>query len=233
MDSCLIEITPAAKEHGNLNIRACGRDFFPSDVYGGPSKKDGMGLPIALRAQGLHEVVQTDIPKDKEGNPRWIFRKRKWVKTFVSRNKLKPGDAVNMRRVDERIYEIAAHDGKHKIKDMEIVHKTLKATNKLIDIGFERMCDCPQTHINCLHAKEWLKCQLGVWQFTYEGRDIRDKNVHPATFPIALAHKVIELFTHKGELVLDPFVGIGTTMIAANDLNRNCMAFDLQSYIYL
>jgi DNA modification methylase len=77
--------------------------------------------------------------------------------------------------------------------------------------------------------KEWLKSQLGVWQFTYESRDIRDKTIHPATFPIALCKKVIELFTHQGELVLDPFVGSGTTLIAANDLNRNAIGFDLQS----
>ncbi len=83
-------------------------------------------------------------------------------------------------------------------------------------------------------AKEWLKSQLGVWQFYYEGRDIRDKTAHPATFPISLAKKVIELFTHQGELVLDPFVGSGTTLIAADDLGRNSIGFDLQaSYVEL
>jgi len=88
--------------------------------------------------------------------------------------------------------------------------------------------------LNCLTAKEWLKCQLGVWQFNYEGRDIRDKNVHPATFPIALAAKVISLLTHEGELVLDPFVGSGTTLVAARDLNRNGVGFDLKpEYIEL
>jgi len=77
-------------------------------------------------------------------------------------------------------------------------------------------------------AKEWLKSQLGVWQFSYEARDIRDKSVHPATFPISLSKKVIELFTHEGELVLDPFVGSGTTLVAAQDTNRNAVGFDLQ-----
>jgi DNA modification methylase len=76
--------------------------------------------------------------------------------------------------------------------------------------------------------KEWLKSQLGVWQFFYEARDVRNKNIHPATFPIALAKKVIELFTHKGELVLDPFVGSGTTLVAAQDTDRNAVGFDLQ-----
>ncbi len=97
-----------------------------------------------------------------------------------------------------------------------------------LDIGHTRTCDCPPNHSNCLTPKEWLKCQLGVWQFYYEGRDIRDKEVHPATFPIALARRVIQLFSHKGELVLDPFVGSGTTLVAAQDLDRNAVGFDLQ-----
>lgn len=105
--------------------------------------------------------------------------------------------------------------------------------NKL-HINYQRTCGCGRTHINCMSAKEWLKSQLGVWQFNYEARDIRDKSVHPATFPISLAKKVIELFTHKGELVLDPFVGIGTTLVAAKDLKRNAVGFDLQqNYIDL
>jgi DNA modification methylase len=103
-----------------------------------------------------------------------------------------------------------------------------------LQIDFSRSCDCKPTHINCMTAKEWLKSQLGVWQFFYEKRDIRDKKVHPATFPISLAKKVIELFTHTGELVLDPFVGSGTTLVAASDLSRNAVGFDLQEdYINL
>lgn len=92
----------------------------------------------------------------------------------------------------------------------------------------ERSCQCKPSHLNCLTAKEWLKRQVGVWQFYYEGRDVRDKQLHPATFPIALARQVIELFSHRGELVLDPFVGSGTTLVAAQDCARNAVGFDLQ-----
>lgn len=106
--------------------------------------------------------------------------------------------------------------------------------SKTMNIRYEKTCSCPVNHINCLTAKEWTKCQIGIWQFAYEGRDIRDKNVHPATFPIALSKRVISLFTHEGELVLDPFVGSGTTLVAARDLNRNAVGFDLQErYINL
>ena len=103
-----------------------------------------------------------------------------------------------------------------------------------VRLGSDRLCDCPPNHINCMTAKEWIKSQLGVWQFYYESRDVRDKNAHPATFPIALAARCISLFSHEGELVLDPFVGSGTTLIAARDLNRNAVGFDLkQEYVDL
>ena len=105
---------------------------------------------------------------------------------------------------------------------------------KKLEINYKRTCNCKPTHINCMTAKEWLKSQIGVWQFTYGSKDVRDKKVHPATFPISLSKKVIELFTHEGELVLDPFVGSGTTLVAAQDINRNAVGFDLSlSYIEL
>jgi len=67
-----------------------------------------------------------------------------------------------------------------------------------------------------------------IQEFFYEGRDIRDKDTHPAVFPIALPAHFIKLLTHKCELVLDPFVGVGTTLLAAQDLGRNAVGFDLQ-----
>ena len=108
--------------------------------------------------------------------------------------------------------------------------KTLRVEtdcDKKLNIGFKKTCNCPDNHINCLTPKEWIKGQVAIWELYYEGRDIRDKDIHPAVFPIALPKKCIELFTHKGELVLDPFVGIGTTLIAAQDLERNAVGFDL------
>lgn len=116
---------------------------------------------------------------------------------------------------------------------------------KKLSIGFERTCECQPNHINCLTAKDWIKDQIGVWaedfddnefqrvvEFYYEARDIRDKTIHPAVFPINLAKKIIGLFTHKGELVLDPFLGAGTALVAARDLQRNAVGLDInQKYI--
>lgn len=104
----------------------------------------------------------------------------------------------------------------------------------VLEFPHQRLCSCSLNHIGCSSPKDWIKAQIGVWQFTYEQRDIRDKNVHPATFPIALPKRWISLLTHRGGLVLDPFVGSGTTLIAARDTERNAVGFDLNDkYIQL
>ncbi|GAC1353970.1 MAG: hypothetical protein NVS4B11_22270 [Ktedonobacteraceae bacterium] len=96
-----------------------------------------------------------------------------------------------------------------------------------LQISASRTCECSPNHLNCMTPKEWMKSQLGIWQFNYEGRDIRDKTKHPATYPLSLARKCIELFSHQGELILDPFVGSGTTLLAARDAGRNAIGFDI------
>jgi site-specific DNA-methyltransferase (adenine-specific) len=57
---------------------------------------------------------------------------------------------------------------------------------------------------------------------------------HPAPFPEEIPHRLVRLFTHRGDIVLDPFNGSGTTTKAAFDLNRSVIGVDLQkSYVSL
>lgn len=58
------------------------------------------------------------------------------------------------------------------------------------------------------------------------------QNGHGAEFPLALAGRCIALTSGKGDLVLDPFVGSGTTAVAAVALGRRCLGFDIsQPYV--
>jgi len=120
------------------------------------------------------------------------------------------------------------------LRDEKGVIPILNTSNEKVDIGFTKTCDCKNNHISCITAKEWMKAMCGIKEFYYTKRDIRDKKIHPAVFPIQLPSHFIETLTHAGELVLDPFVGTGTTLIAASDLGRNAVGFDLlEKYVDL
>jgi DNA modification methylase len=49
---------------------------------------------------------------------------------------------------------------------------------------------------------------------------------HPAPFPIELPYRLIQLYTFKGDIVLDPFIGSGTTAIAALKADRKYIGYD-------
>lgn len=68
--------------------------------------------------------------------------------------------------------------------------------------------------------KEWGYRQ--VWELP----SVRANDVHPAMFPLSLASRVIKLYTDEGDIVLDPFLGSGTTAIAAIKLNRRYIGIE-------
>ncbi len=79
---------------------------------------------------------------------------------------------------------------------------------------------------NNLSGADWLKYSFSIW------RDIRKTNEekalkHPAMFPIQLASRIIEIFTKEKDLVLDPFMGVGSSIIAAYQKKRKGFGFDL------
>jgi site-specific DNA-methyltransferase (adenine-specific) len=70
---------------------------------------------------------------------------------------------------------------------------------------------------------EWTN---GVWTFNGESK----KRVgHPAPFPIELPSRCIKLFSYEGDLILDPFVGSGSTLVACRQLSRTGIGFDIDS----
>ncbi|HWR82982.1 MAG TPA: site-specific DNA-methyltransferase [Candidatus Deferrimicrobium sp.] len=79
-----------------------------------------------------------------------------------------------------------------------------------------------------MDGKKWLQYSISVWN------DIRKspeelRISHPAMFPVALCKRLIELFSRESDLILDPFTGSGSTLIAASDLGRNAIGVELSS----
>jgi len=133
MDSREITLTPSAFKYGNLNIRPCGKDFFPPDAFGGSTKKQ-KGKEITIIAEGLPESIKTDIPTDKKtGFPKWIFRKRGWVKEFISKNGLCSTDVVKITRLNKKKYKIDQNGNHSQITKKKQSHRINKSSaNKLI-----------------------------------------------------------------------------------------------------
>lgn len=72
-----------------------------------------------------------------------------------------------------------------------------------------------------------MKCRGTVWDYLMCGDKNPLKSKHPATFPDQLPIDFIQCFCPEGGIVLDPFMGSGTTAVAAVKLNRNFIGFEI------
>jgi site-specific DNA-methyltransferase (adenine-specific) len=73
-----------------------------------------------------------------------------------------------------------------------------------------------------LSLEEWNEYFYGHWNFPGEKQD-----KHLAMFPEELPKRLIKMFSFAGDTVLDPFLGSGTTCLAARNLNRNSIGYEI------
>jgi len=72
-----------------------------------------------------------------------------------------------------------------------------------------------------------MKCRGTIWEYMTAGDGTRLKHQHPATFPDKLPVDFIQCFCPPKGIVLDPFLGSGTTALAAIQLERNYIGIDI------
>ena len=76
-----------------------------------------------------------------------------------------------------------------------------------------------------IEKEEFMESTLSIWNIN----PARAKKIgHPAPFPVELPQKFINLYSYKDDLILDPFIGSGTTAIAAKNLNRNFVGYEIE-----
>jgi DNA modification methylase len=115
----------------------------------------------------------------------------------------KPGNPV-LRDVTERV--IVASKGRF---------------DRAVDAKDRASAGMPST--GTMTVDDFLEATLDVWELAPESA----KRVnHPAPFPVELPRRLIDLYTYAGDLVLDPFMGAGSTAVAAARSGRHFVGFD-------
>ena len=77
---------------------------------------------------------------------------------------------------------------------------------------------------NTISKEQFLEYTKSVWNMKTESAK---KIGHPAPFPVELPYRLIQLFSYKNDIVLDPFIGSGTTALAAIKTERNYVGFEI------
>ncbi len=94
--------------------------------------------------------------------------------------------------------------------------------------GGYRTPDIPSRILSVISAenhKEWFQ---QIWSGV-TGASTRH---HPAPYPLELAERLIRMFSFVGDIVLDPFLGTGTSTVAAAKTGRNSVGFEVDEHYF-
>jgi len=101
---------------------------------------------------------------------------------------------------------------------------TLRDLHEYVLIFSKERFDLPLKGHATISRDEFISATTSVWNIPPESA----KRVgHPAPFPVALVERLIRLYTFEGQVVLDPFMGSGTTAVAARRCNRHFIGYEI------
>ena len=73
-----------------------------------------------------------------------------------------------------------------------------------------------------------MKNPSDVWKISLVSGNSQERTDHPAQYPEELIERIIKTGTKPGDLVLDPFMGSGTTAVCAQNLDRSFVGYETE-----
>ncbi len=202
----------------NLNLPAAGRQIFR-----------------VLKDGGIAIVVMQDQTKDF-GKSLTTFRLAvewcdnigfKLFETLIYGKCGAEGAWWNKRfRVDHEYMHVFLKGKRPRWFDKEKIKIPSKHGGKTMTGGGTRLTNGKRINTRPITINK-MKCRGTIWQYRTAGDGSRLKHQHPATFPDRLPYDFIECFCEPGGVVLDPFMGSGTTIVAARNLGRGYIGIDI------
>ncbi len=107
---------------------------------------------------------------------------------------------------------------------MSAGNPTLRDLHEYVLIFSKQRFDRPRKGRSTISKDEFMAATNSVWHITPESAR---RVGHPAPFPVALVERLIHLYTFEGDVVLDPFMGSGSTAVGAVQTNRRFVGYEI------
>lgn len=168
--------------------------------------------------------------------PQWCIRHFKYLNTILDYQDwiVWEGLSLPVRMIMPSHYSILCFT-KGKPRALPGISKSnhLQLENRVVETFAENFCIRP----NCIAKRKRLKIKdaelvTNIWWDIHRLKHNSRRVDHPCQLPPMFMYRLISLFTNEGELVLDPFNGVGTTTLTAQQLKRKYVGIELSDYYH-
>jgi len=107
---------------------------------------------------------------------------------------------------------------------LSAANPTLRDLHEYILVFSKQRFDRPKKGQSTISRDEFMAATTSIWQIPPESAR---RVGHPAPFPVALVERLINLYTFSGDVVLDPFMGSGSTAVASLNCGRRFVGYEI------
>ncbi len=109
---------------------------------------------------------------------------------------------------------------------MSAKNPTLRDVHEYVIVASKGSYSRVRTGEDSISKEEFLEATVSIWDILPESAR---RVGHPAPFPVELPRRLIELYSFENDLILDPFLGSGSTAVAAVETGRHYVGYDLSA----